>query len=171
MLFNDLIGRIDCQDPCGGIGEIDQSVFAENQPVNLEAPSCNEWNTGFFEKTPNLIGKINWIFNSLYAASKSTYSSVFGIGQEWELLTSQRSIGVVYTNATEKLIIVNVRAGSSTVADFVLGLSVNGTGVASFKSINGALINVSVAVPPGQTYRATIIDEPLFLDIDWLELR
>lgn len=171
MNFNILIGRTDCQNPCGPEGSVDQSAFAENQAVNIEPPTCTEWNTGFFEKTPNLIGKINWLFRSIYQSIKDLQSAQFAVGQEWVDVTALRLQNIIYTNSTGRPITISVTSSSQTMATFTTALVVDGITVSAVDSENGAIATATTIIPDGSNYYLFFLNAPIDLGYDWLELR
>lgn len=116
MSLKDLLARETCQDPCGPDGVTDDSCFSSNQPVNVEAPTCKEWNTGFFENTPNLIGKINWFFNSITCALNSLENT----SQSVEIYESSGTIE--YTSEDLSAMVI-VQGGGGNGGDATQGIA------------------------------------------------
>lgn len=93
-----------------------------------------------------------------------------GKGQAWQDVTGQRSLGVTYTNTTEKSIVLNIRM-STNVAGGMAKCVVDGVelyGGTYPNSLNWFCI--TALVPAGSTYMAMPISGAGTLH-NWKELR
>ncbi len=81
-----LLGRSDtCVTPCNDQGTPipDAEECFGYSGTNIEEPNCDEWRFGFRDcediPTPNLIGKINWMFNRFSCAIKDAVLRICGL--------------------------------------------------------------------------------------------
>jgi hypothetical protein len=88
------------------------------------------------------------------STNQSSAGYPFGSGQTWQVVTSSRAIGVVYTNSTGKIIVVSIgRYGGnySSTQIYVNGNVAATSGVDQY----GGTESMTVFVPVGNTYQVT----------------
>lgn len=105
----------------------------------------------------------SWTMIAL-GGSMTTVSS-FGVGQNWQNydVVTTRQWNITYTNTTSKAIVVQVQGTSTTAAPSIYPI-VDGVTLAG----NGGVFNITVVVPPGQTYQMQAANITLNR---WVELR
>ena len=104
------------------------------------------------------------------AQAKALNDQAFGVGQSWQDVKSERSLGTTYTNTTGKPIYVIVVNEFQNYGDPV-EVFVNDIKLLSVDKGLGAgwLADTSFVVPPGNTYR---VEKTVYPNIQsWVELR
>ena len=102
-----------------------------------------------------------------------------GIGQTWQVVTSERHTGVTYTNTTGRPIFIsvymnsNAQGGSSAIEIFVDDKLIGGQYAGRIGGIT-VYLSACAVVPPGSTYSAKTsrtLDGSYQDASKWLELR
>lgn len=94
-------------------------------------------------------------------------NQVIGVGQTWQNVTANRSVGVTYTNNTGKPISVMVYGLQSSGGDGI-SLSVNGVVASAFTEGHQSL---QCIVPSNSTYNLTVPSGSTYFLFIWSELR
>lgn len=93
-----------------------------------------------------------------------------GWGQSWVDVTTERTVGVIFTNSTGRPITVSVISGTAS-SNYIIALEVAGVEVSAFNAYRDNSTRrstVTAVVPPGATYRVTAVNTTIGT---WLELR
>ena len=121
----------------------------------LKGQAATETEAGIVKLKNSITGNLSDTAVSEKAAKEYTDKNAsIGIGQTWQDVTAQRQYGVIYTNTTERPIMVYVKTvGGSGV---IVSLEVNGIVVATggYASGNGE-DGINTIVPSNATYRLT----------------
>lgn len=104
---------------------------------------------------------------------KADRSTIFGVGQTWENMLTNRALGIIYTNTTSRPIFINAGGFVSSVWPTSVEVSVDGNraAVASVVLQGDEVWGViSAVVPPGSEYQVRITQGAATLSF-WAELR
>ncbi|MDF9617032.1 hypothetical protein P5705_05210 [Pseudomonas entomophila] len=96
-----------------------------------------------------------------------------GVGQSWQNMLSQRSLGTLYTNTTGRPIQVIVHAGPASSVNTALNITIGGAVVyAGYAGAAGVYIATATAiVPPSATYSVGASNGSVSALTAWNELR
>ncbi|WP_297990061.1 hypothetical protein [uncultured Campylobacter sp.] len=121
----------------------------------LKVEAATEAKAGIVKLKNSIMGNLSDTAVSEKAAKEyMDKNASIGIGQTWQDVTTQRQYGVVYTNTTERPIMVYVRTASGS--GVIVSLEVNGIVVATGGDAQGiGQDGINVIVPPNATYKLT----------------
>lgn len=108
----------------------------------------------------NLKATLKTYFDTLYSRT----SAIFGIGQTWQDMRSQRVAGVTYTNTTGKPIMVSIRYNSNGADNYI---TINGTFAYVCTHSSGNKPAILAVVPNNATYRLESAQNSID---NWMEL-
>lgn len=95
-----------------------------------------------------------------------------GVGQSWQDLSSQRIVGVTYTNTTGRTISVNAAWQYTNPSQYISALLNGGVYVyGGSAGTGGTVISIYFEVPPGWTYMLVNNAGGSVVGLNWLEFR
>ena len=108
--------------------------------------------------------------NESVATLTEANSYDIGVGQTWQYVTADRSLGVTYTNTTGKPIVVSVSGIGSAGGNFLrAGGSVTYAGFAGIQ-VSNQYVGINFIVPNNGTY-SVVISAGTLSGMVWSELR
>ena len=149
------LGKNDQASDSAKLGGLAADKYAKKDDIPAAPQAATETEAGIVKLKNSITGSLSDTAVSEKAAKEYIDKNAsIGIGQTWQVVTSERQYGVIYTNTTRRPIMVYIRTASGS--GVIVSLEVDGIEIANGGYATGSGSDgINTIVPPNATYKLT----------------